>query len=236
MKIHLSYAYGCPDVMLLRELCSYDILCPECSEFIPEEKASLNYKISDVGLTSLHWSRQYEYPWALQHSNLTKDHVCLDAGGGYAVFKYALAKRCKKVVSIDTNQDYLDKTIKSSKRLGFDNIEFHNCAIQDYKSEQKFDKIYCMSVLEHIRDKQTRFDCINNMIRMLKPDGEFYLTFDVVIKSGTSNYDFYMNMDDGSELLKYFGIESFQSDKYYTASFPDGCILAAICLKIWDFQ
>ena len=55
--------------------------------------------------------------------------VCLDAGGAYAVFKYALAKRCRRVVTIDMNQDYLDKSIKSAERLGFKNIEFLNSTI-----------------------------------------------------------------------------------------------------------
>jgi len=234
VRIHISYAYGCPDVNLLREFCSYDIQCPECCEFVPEEEASLNYKISNTSLTSLHWSRQYEYPWALSHSNLKPTDVCLDAGGAYAVFKYALAKRCQKVVTIDMNQDYLDKSIKSAERLGFKNIEFYNSTIESLRTEEKFDKIYCLSVLEHIQDKNIRFACIGNMLNMLKKGGEFYLTFDIVLEPGETQFDFYMKPEDGAEILQLFGISGFQDDKYYTAKFPGGCILATICLKVWD--
>ena len=138
MKIHISYTYGCPDETILRELMSYDIQCPECTILEPHENAPLNFEVP-TSFTSLHWSRQYEYPWAIMHSNLKPSDVCLDAGGAYAVFKYAVAKRCAKVVTIDMNQDYLDKSIRSAERLGFKNIEFHNSKIQDYKTEEKFD-------------------------------------------------------------------------------------------------
>ena len=234
MRIHISYAYGCPDVTLLREFCSYDIQCPECCEFVPEPEAELNYKISSTSLTSLHWSRQYEYPWALGHSNLKPTDVCLDAGGAYAVFKYALAKRCEKVITIDTNQDYLDKSIKSAERLGFNNIEFLNCAIENYQTEQRFDKIYCLSVLEHIQDKNARFACLQNMFKLLKKDGELYLTFDMVLENGETTFDFYINRSDAAEILQFFGIQGFNDDKYYTAKFPGGCVLATLCLKVWD--
>ena len=233
MKIHISYTYGCPDETILRELMSYDIQCPECTILEPHENAPLNFEVP-TSFTSLHWSRQYEYPWAIMHSNLKPSDVCLDAGGAYAVFKYAVAKRCAKVVTIDMNQDYLDKSIRSAKRLGFKNIEFYNSKIQDYKTEEKFDKVYCISVLEHIPSSSERIECINNMISMLKKEGELYLTFDFIIEEGENHFDFYMGKNEAAEILNYFGVSEFNDEKYYSASFPGGCVLATICLKVWD--
>lgn len=233
MKTHISYINGCPDETILRELMSYDIQCPECTILEPDENASSNFKVP-TSFTSLHWSRQYEYPWAIIHSNLKPSDVCLDAGGAYAVLKYAIAKRCSKVVTIDMNQDYLDKSIKSAKRLGFDNIEFYNSKIQDYKSEEKFDKIYCMSVLEHIPSSSERIDCLDNMTKMLKTGGELYLTFDLILEEGENQFDFYMRKNDIAEIFNYFGITEFNDSIRYTASFPGGCVLTTICLKVWD--
>lgn len=238
MRYNLSLIDGCQDEMILRELCSYDIQCPECCEFVPKDNYSKNLQISNLGLTSLHWSRQYEYTWAIQHSNLNKEHICLEAGGAYAVFKYALAKRCKKVVCIDINQDYLDKAIKSSQRLGFSNIEFENSFIQKYKTEQKFDRIYCLSVLEHIENKNDRIDCLKNMFGLLKSGGELYLSFDFVVQKGSKNYDFYIDQNEACELLKFLGINNFveviHNKKLPVAEFDGGCFISAVCIKFWD--
>jgi len=233
VKTHISYVRGCPDETILRELMSYDIQCPECTILERDENAPLNFKVP-TDFTSTHWSRQYEYPWAIIHSNLKPSDVCLDAGGAYAVLKYAIAKRCSKVVTIDMNQDYLDKSIASAKRLGFDNIKFYNSKIQDYKSEEKFDKIYCISVLEHIPDNQERIACIENMIKLLKKEGELYLTFDFIVKEGENQFDFYMRRPDVAEILRYFKVAEFNDVSYYNATFPGGCVLTTICMKVWD--
>ena len=72
------------------------------------------------------------------------------------------------------------------------------------------------------------------MVRMLNKGGELYLTFDIVLEPGETQYDFYMRPEDGAEILSLFGIAGFQDDKYYTAKFPGGCVLATVCLKAWD--
>ena len=235
MKFQTSFAHGCLDTTLLREFCSYDILCPECCELVPEAINSSNYMISKSRLTSLHWSRQYEYTWAILNSNLKPTDICLDAGGGYSVFKYAIAKRCQKVITIDVNQDYLDKTIKSADRMGFKNIEFLNCAIENYQTNQKIDKIYCLSVIEHIKDKDIRFKCLSNMLNLIDKNGEFYLTFDVVMEPGNNTFDFYINRQDASEILQFLGINGNVNGEFYTGVFPGGCVLVTVCIKMWDF-
>lgn len=234
MKTRLTSAMGCPNETLLRELCSYDILCPECCEFMPHPRLKQNFTINAAtGLCSMHWSRQYEYPWALMNSNFNENDVCLEAGGGYAPFKYALSKRCKKVISIDIDKESQMKAFNSTLRLNINNIHFVNESIQDYKYEEKFDKIYCLSVIEHVKDRSIQFKCLDNMLNLLKPKGHLYLSFDIALEP--TNDQFYINSNEAEKLLAYFGTSFDDShSKEYVAIDMNGTLITACCLEVWD--
>lgn len=236
MKTELCSAFGCPSVDLLREFCSYDILCPECCDFVQHPRLDLIYTISPItGLNSLHWSRQFEYPWAILNSNFCPNDVCLEAGGGYAPFKYALAKRCKTVVSVDIDKESQMKAFKSTIKMGLNNIYYLNESIQDLKYEEKFDKIYCLSVLEHIEDEHIQRKCIENMFSLLKPGGEMFISFDISLKPTNGN-DFYIDTIRATKLLReYFNTELDQNiTDQYVAIDMNGHTITAVCLKVWD--
>lgn len=235
MKIELIYTHGCPSETLLRELMSYDIQLPECSLLHHPDNAPLNFSVSEISFTSLHWSRQFEYPWALLKADIQPNDVCLDAGGSYAVLKYAMAKRCKKVVAIDINKEHLDISKASAAKLGIKNIEYQHCGIENFHYPDGFDKVFCISVLEHIPDKNLRLFCLNNLIRMVKPGGQLLLTFDIILEKGESTYDFHMDKNDMSDILKSLGISNFFLDQpHYTANFAGGCVIETICVRIFD--
>lgn len=235
MKTELTNAFGCPSECLLREFCSYDIQCPECCEFIPQYNIPKNFSINlNTGFCSMHWSRQYEYPWAIMNSNFTGQDVCLEAGGGYAPFKYGLAKRSKKVVSIDIDKDSQTKAFNSTMRLNINNIHFLNESIQDFRYPERFDKIYCLSVLEHIKEKSIRFKCLENLMNLLKKDGELFISFDVFLES--TKDQFYINSEEAEELLNFFGTSFDDSiTQQYLAINMNGTLITACCLKVWDF-
>lgn len=234
MKTQLTNAFGCPDEGLLREFCSYDIQCPECCKLEPHKALKEIHTINmDLGLCSMHWSRQYEYPWAILNSNFTGEDLCLEAGGGYATFKYGLAKRCRQVVSIDTDLDSQRKAFSSTARLGINNILYANQSIQEFKHICKFDKIYCLSVLEHIQDKTIRLRCLENMLTLLKPNGELFITFDVFLKH--TNDQFYIDGAEAEKLLAFFNtsFEDSTTDQHLAVNY-NGTLLSAWCLKVWD--
>lgn len=235
MKIELTNAFGCPNENLLREFCSYDILCPECCEFIPHPNLKENFVINTyTGLCSMHWSRQYEYPWAIMKSDFSNEDICLEAGGGYAPFKYGLAKRCKKVISIDIDKESQRKAFNSTLRMNINNIHYFTESIEDFKYEEKFDKIYCLSVIEHIKNKYVRDKCIENMLNLLKPNGQFFLSFDILL--APSDDQFYIDVKEAEELLKRFGtnLDECLSNKFLAMDM-NGAMITACCLKVWDF-
>ena len=225
-----SLAGGCLNEDLLREFASYDIRCPECVSLTRQDKAPNLYAVPS-SFTSFHWSRQYEYTWGILKADLKPTDICLDAGGGYGIFKYALAKRTKKVVVIDKDDSALFKSYKSMQRLEFDNIELINSPIDEYNPPYLFDKIYCLSVLEHIKTQQERISCLKSLYKMLKPNGSMLFSFDVVVHPGSDTYDFYIDTSSALEILGGVGIYDFEFDYSLGAVFDSGCVLNAVCVK-----
>lgn len=227
VKTEVSYADGCLDESILRELASYDILCPEITPLELQEK---NYVL--VGdFSCFHWSRQYEYTWAITKADIKKTDIILDAGSGYSVLKYAIAKRCQKVVALDPLQEAVDISKRTAEKVGVNNIEYIVSSIEDYDTECKYDKIYCISVIEHIENPEIKFKCLEKLMSMLKPYGQLFFSFDFVIEKGKDTYDFYVDKKSAGELLHWFGIEEFESDDISYGVFPSGCVLGVICIK-----
>ncbi len=97
---------------------------------------------------------------------------------------------------------------------------------------EQFDKIYCLSVIEHIKDEDIRFKCLDNMLKLLKPGGELFISFDVLL-SGAANNSFYIDRVGAIKLLKYFGTDPEQNiTKKYVSIDMNGSIITAMCLKV----
>lgn len=135
----------------------------------------------------LHMTRIFEYPWAVIESDLKPSDVVLDAGGGLSLFPFFLSSRCEKVVNVDISYHKrfaIDMVAlrEIAKKLGYMNLEI---VIEDIKSmhfkDDTFDKVYCISTIEHVPLKQ-QFEMIDEMYRVLKPNGILILTTDVILQ------------------------------------------------------
>lgn len=128
-------------------------------------------KMDDFTVPETWWSRHYEYYFASQFLN--KKEIILDAGCGIPhPFKYYASKRVKKCFAVD-----VDDGIKELKNT--DKLEFRKCDLNNLLNEFKpetFDKIFCISVLEHIPEHALTI--LNNFKALLKPDGLILLTID----------------------------------------------------------
>ncbi|MEF3302938.1 class I SAM-dependent methyltransferase [Paenibacillus sp. GYB003] len=159
------------------------------SRFILETDPRTNRFVYD--LPDAWWSRLYEYEWAGRFANAAD--VVLDAACGIPhPLKFYLSDVCKEVHACD-----LDGRIASAElmrqavaaELGpdiyaampdhyFDGIRYAqaNLASLPYE-ERKFDKIFCISVLEHMQwDDIVR--ALSEFHRVLKDDGLLVVTFD----------------------------------------------------------
>jgi hypothetical protein len=232
MKTEATLAHGCYDEEVLRELASYDMRFSECVPFVKGNTVTGLFNVPK-SISSFHWSRQYEYTWAIQNSDLKPTDICLDAGGGFSTFKYALAKRTQKVISIDLNLESIGKAINSNKKLGFTNVEMYKSAIEDYNPGFQFDKIFCISVIEHIPSPEIRAKCIENLFKLVKPNGMLFITLDFVATNDLYSYDFYIDKVEANNLLLNLGVKDFlfKNDAMF-AMLPNGCKINVLCLKI----
>ena len=179
------------------------------------------------------FSRPYEYAWASEFVDATD--VVLDAACGIPhPLKFFLAEKTKEVYAVDLDRrilskerivksiidDFGEESIKNVKDYWFQKIKFQNSSITDLPYEDRsFDKIFCISVLEHLPDLANAHPLIHaihipfmkkgiaramkEFNRVLKPGGLLILTFDypninldylrAVIR--TSNFDFCGRVD-----------------------------------------
>ena len=191
-------------IELIREMMSYHCLCPTCCPFYLNMATG---ELSQAGVNSaLHWSRSFEWPWALLNGELDKDIVCLDAAGGHGVFQQALAKRCKRVVNVDKNEESLRAAATLAMQLKQTRIEMRVGNLLSIPTEDKyFDRVFCLSVVEHIANWR---DVISELIRVLKPGGLLLLTMDVVrsdLSTVQSDGEFFIGQKEAEEICARFG-------------------------------
>lgn len=137
------------------------------------------------------WSRIYEYEWAARF--VQREDVCLDAACGLChPFKFYLYDNCKEAHACDIDRGIKDRSImlkeieiaygkEAADNLPSRYIESINYAIADLTKlpyeNNKFDKVYCISVLEHLSSEAME-KTFNEFKRVLKDDGIIVLTFD----------------------------------------------------------
>lgn len=178
----------------------------ETSRFFTFDDLQLKKVILE--LPQLWWSRPYEYAWA--SSFVKEDHVVLDAACGVChPFKFYLCNLCKKVYACDSDArlmsnteilkdiikvfgyegrnfplEYLDKSLRSQQDIS--NTSY---------SDSMFDRIFCISVLEHLPEEQV-LKTLLEFKRILKKDGLLVVTIDYP----------YLDLDIFNRMLKKSGL------------------------------
>ena len=154
-----------------------------------------------IPMHSSHRTRIFEYPWAVLNTDLKITDSVLDAGGGDGPFQFYLAKRCKAVINIDNSKGALDRAISTAQLFHYKMAFVHDNLINHSLTENFFDKIYCISSIEHNPSDQI-IPCVEELNRLLKPDGTLIITLDV----GNQN----LNMEKAKEIVEYFNIKFIQ--------------------------
>jgi len=156
------------------------------------------------------WSRPYEYLWASQFVDC--EQVVLDAACGIChPFKFYLLDHSKAIEACDIDGRILvadeilgdiaavfgDDVARSLPIRYLENIGFSKASLSSLPyANGTFDRVFCISVLEHLNDAYNRYprlwnipivrrilrrdiyDALGEFKRVLKNDGLMVLTFD----------------------------------------------------------
>lgn len=165
-----------PNDDLFRECIAMDMLCKEAVQFTWDGYWNV------VGFRyippTFHWSRCREYPWVLETVPVAPTDRILDAGGGHGPLQYLLAQRAYH--GSVTNADQAEESFALVRQhpLG----ALIQCDHQDLTHlsypNNHFDKVVCISVIEHIPDQRA---AVRELVRVLKPGGYLVLTCDVPV-------------------------------------------------------
>ena len=129
-------------------------------------------KLGNYDIPQEWWSRKFEYPWASQF--VIPTDVVVDAACGVThFFKYWLADNCAQVTGIDMDPHLLEMRTHERLKLVVGDIAHMDIA------DASVDKLFCISVFEHITDANKRQDILVEFARVLRPDGLVLLTMDI---------------------------------------------------------
>lgn len=167
------------------------------------------------------WSRRWEYPYVASSIRKNPAHI-LDAGSGITFFPFYIAGFGHHVYAIDHDPrlkkyyDCLkgnfgmsakDNNTSAQGTLNFSIQELSSLSFED----NKFDFIYCISVLEHSSEKEA---ILREFARVLKPSGILILTCDISLDGSTdiSLPDFFSMLEVVDSIFEYRSVPSFQMD------------------------
>lgn len=215
------------DIPLLRELMAWDALCPNSSVLGRNEFKilGLNHQPSP-----LHWSRQVEWPWAINESELRPWYTCLDIGGSWSVLKYAIARRTRRVICIDNDPEAVRKGIESQQIIGVGRIS-HVCG--DCRAlpfaDASFDRVFGISVFEHM--EQGHIQAVDESLRVLKPGGIAMISMDLALE-GKGKDNFYLGYKDISSILKHVKLPTAPAKNTNGAKMKEGVTIAVVLMRL----
>lgn len=144
-----------------------------CLEFVGKSRQYVNGKIPINGNPMFgsdsigNWSRMFEYPYVSLNIQRNKRLSILDVGSGYSYFPFYVSSFGHNVTCCDLF-DLSALYDNTSINFMMDDITVSN-------NNNKYDLVYCISVLEHLVDKKA---AVNKMYDMLNDGGRLILTLD----------------------------------------------------------
>jgi 2-polyprenyl-3-methyl-5-hydroxy-6-metoxy-1,4-benzoquinol methylase len=101
-----------------------------------------------------------------------KSDRVLDAGCGSGTIAHFLSLRAGEVVGIDSNPSAISYARNSYK---LPNLQFHLGQFDDLRGDKRFDRIYCIEVIEHLYEHQVA-DVLSLFHELTNPGGQLFLT------------------------------------------------------------
>ena len=125
------------------------------------------YRLLDLLLLRSWYIRKELKIWAKQKDGCIH---ALDAGSGFGQYTYFLQSLNNewKIIGVDVKTEQIDDCNNFFSKAGFRNVKFEYGDLTTFKSDNNFDLILCVDVMEHIEDDVTVF---NNFGRIINNNG-----------------------------------------------------------------
>lgn len=108
--------------------------------------------------------------------HLPKDCSVLDCCAGGGIYAFPLAEQGYKVTAGDLIQEHVDIINNHAKRPLLSDVYQGNVLNLPYEDES-FDAVLCLGALYHLMNESDRIKCVEECLRVLKPNGIFIFAY-----------------------------------------------------------
>lgn len=215
----------------------FDNLEKKQADFLKYESEfrSINYKWPRDPLHT--WSRLWEYPYVYHHIKRIRDQKngkklqITDFGSGVTFFPFAVAQLGSDVICADIDPVVALDIPVAAKFVQFAPGSVVGTLIENgqipVESESQ-DIVYCVSVIEHIPNFAS---VIDEMVRVLKPDGQLILTVDIDLQG-----NFELGIDEFEHLQNLLDVH-FTKELSERTVHPSNMLTtmnSPYCMKKWS--
>ncbi|MCK4752342.1 MAG: class I SAM-dependent methyltransferase [Planctomycetes bacterium] len=97
---------------------------------------------------------QLEHEHIFRLLKIAPNMQILDLGAGIGAWSAVFASKCKKVVAVEYSENMLEIARQTAKEDSVNNIDFICQDVLEFRTEQKFDVIFCSGLLLYLDDSQ----------------------------------------------------------------------------------
>ena len=122
----------------------------------------------------LQWKTAYWKTFLQQISISPKtDDEILDAGCGPAGIFTIL--KTQKVDAIDPLLNQYAEKLSHFKSENYPNVSFFSESLEDFQTQKKYDKVFCLNAINHVADLQL---CFQKLVKLTKSSGKLIVSID----------------------------------------------------------
>lgn len=186
--------------------------------------------------------KHLEYPWAVLHGDFQPGMRVLDAGCGRGILQYYLARKGCRLAGCDIDgfrskrflkvhrllhrlglapkPDLTSRLRRNARFFGVD-IDYHIEPMQSLTwPAATFDRVYSISVLEHIQPASEQKLALRQMERVLKPGGLLLLTLDYAERRTEGKDDVFLPADV-ERVIDWSGLEPTEKPDFHVGDWDD---------------